>query len=106
MNRNLALVLVATATALVVVATGTAGARRGAGSIAIVSARLDADQQVPSPDGAPTGARGTFRGTYDSRTRILTWRLQWVRVSEPVIEASIHYGRRGRTGRAVLLLCA
>jgi hypothetical protein len=99
----------AAAAALVtLVAATTIGAARAGLTAAhgqTVYAHLGAVQQVPSPDGAPTGARGTFSGTYDSRTRILTWRLSWVRVSEPVIKASIHYGRAGRTGRTALVLC-
>lgn len=103
MSRNLALVLAA---ALAAAATAaTARADRTAGNVQTVYAHLNADQEVPSPDGAPTGAAGTFTAAYNSRTRILTWRLQWVRVSEPITGASIHYGRAGRTGRTALVLC-
>lgn len=101
----LALVFAVAFAALVVAAAGTARADRTAGSVQTVYAHLDADQQVPSPDGAPTGARGMFSGTYNNRTGILTWRLTWVRVSEPTIDATIHYGRTGRTGRTALTLC-
>jgi len=104
MKKNLVLAFAAALAALVA-ATGAARADRAAGSVQSIYAHLNADQQVPSPDGAPTGARGTFSGTYNSRTHILTWRLSWVRVSEPTTEASIHYGRAGQTGRAALTLC-
>lgn len=105
MTRCLVPATVGALAALIVAATGTAGARPASEHVQTVHAHLDAGQQVPSPDGAATGAHGTFSGTYDSRTRVLTWRLQWVRVSQPTTDASIHYGRRGRTGRAALLLC-
>jgi hypothetical protein len=105
MNRNLTLTLAATLATLVAAMTGTARADHSAANVQTVYAHLNADQQVPSPDGAPTGSRGTFSGTYNGRTRTLTWRLQWVRVSEPTTEASIHYGRTGRTGATALLLC-
>jgi hypothetical protein len=104
-NRTLIVALAAALAALVAATTGTAYADRTAGYVQRISAHLNADQQVPSPDGAPTGARGTFSATYNSRTRILTWRLSWVRVSEPTTEAAIHYGRTGLTGRTALTLC-
>ena len=104
MKRNLVLAS-ATALAALVAATGTGAADRSAAYVQTVYAHLNADQQVPSPDGAPTGARGTFSGTYDSRTHILTWRLSWVRVSDPTTGASIHYGRAGVNGRTALTLC-
>lgn len=97
--------LAATLAAPAAAATGTALADPSTATVQTVYAHLNAAQQVPSPDGAPTGARGTFSGTYNNRTRMLTWRLQWVRVSEPTTQAGIHFGRTGRTGATALLLC-
>jgi hypothetical protein len=105
MNTSLTLTIAATAAALAAATSATARADRAAAPVQTVYAHLNADQQVPSPDGAPTGARGTFSATYNSRTHILSWRLSWVRVSEPVTDAGIHYGRLNRTGRTALTLC-
>jgi hypothetical protein len=87
MKRSLPLILVVTLAALGTAATGTAHTDHSTTNAQAVYAHLNTAQQVPSPDGAPTGARATFSGTYNSRTRIFTWRLQWVRVSEPTREA-------------------
>jgi hypothetical protein len=105
MKSNLALALAAGLAVMGAAATGTARANRAAGHVQTISAHLSAGYEVPSPDGAPTGARGTFSGTYDSRTHILTWRLSWARVSEPTTAATIHYGRTGRIGPTALMLC-
>lgn len=97
--------LAAGAMAALFAVTCAATANGSTAYVQTVYAHLDAAHQVPSPDGAPTGARGTFTGTYNSKTRVLTWRLSWVRVSEPTTEATIAYGRPGRTGRTALMLC-
>jgi hypothetical protein len=95
----------ALAAAVVGGATGASHASHAAAYVRTVYATLDADQEVPSPDGAPTGARGKFTGTYNSGTRVLSWRLSWVRVSEPTTAAEIRYGAAGQIGAAALTLC-
>lgn len=99
------LALAATVAAATGAAKGDTNASRGAIHTRTVYANLDANEETPSPDGAPTGAKGAFTGSYNSVTHALSWRLTWVRVSEPTTEAQIRYGAAGENGPIALTLC-
>jgi hypothetical protein len=76
------------------------------GTVANVTARLNAAQERPRPAGAAR-ARGSFTLTAtkaDTGTR-LAWRLTFSRLTGTATAAHIHIGRRGVAGPVAIPLC-
>jgi hypothetical protein len=71
-------------------------------------ARLTVGQEVPPATVKVTDASGQFAGalTKSKRGYRLRWRLTFSQLSGKAISATIHQGRRGRHGAALITLCA
>ena len=64
---------------------------------------LNLTQEVPHPQVAGVGATGHFTATLTGTT--LKWRLAFARLSGPPTGAQVHFGAKGKTGRALMILC-
>ena len=73
-----------------------------------LAATLDAAQEVPRPQAVVGQARGRFEALVSGRgSRLaLRWSLRWSKTSGRVLQAHVHLGRRGVSGRIAVGLCA
>jgi Cu/Zn superoxide dismutase len=98
-KRRIAVALVAAAATLT--AAAIAFAATGAAT-ATLRAKLDTRQSVPKPKGS-TGA-GTFTATMKSRK--LTWKLTFSKLTAPAVAAHIHVAPRGKANpKPAVSLC-
>jgi CHRD domain len=52
-------------------------------------------------------AKGTFTGTFDDKTRKLTWRITFMGIGKSALTiADIHLGPRGKFGAIIVRLCS
>ena len=106
------------AIALVLAALFLAGEARSnaADGVALRAYRLSAKMntsQVVTPANkrrkVPAGvakATGTFTGTFDDKTRKLTWRITYTGIGRPAIAlADVHLGPPGKFGAIIVRLC-
>jgi hypothetical protein len=98
-------------TAYVNVHTPTNGPGEIRGQLATVAAlrtSLSARQERPRPRGRVGRARATFTGTVrkEGGEAQLSWRLTFRRLTGRALAAHVHIGRRGRSGRIAIPLCA
>jgi hypothetical protein len=90
--------------------TGTNRGGEIRGQLSIVSAVrsvLSARKEVPKPNGARKGARGTFTGTVtkSGSAATLSWRLTFSKLTGRAVAAHIHIGRVGKAGAVAVALC-
>ena len=99
-------VIPALALAGALVATVGASARPQATNIQIRTV-LNAAQEVPSPNGAVSGAGGTFSATVTKSDTgaSVSWQLSFNSLTGNAIAAHIHTGAVGSPGPVVLALC-
>ena len=99
-------VIPALALAGALVATVGASARPQATTIQIRTV-LNAAQEVPSPNGAVSGAAGTFSATVTKSDTgaSVSWQLSFNSLTGNAIAAHIHTGAVGSAGPVVLALC-
>lgn len=99
-------VIPALALAGALVATVGASARPQATTIQIRTV-LNAAQEVPSPNGAVSGAAGTFSATVTKSDTgaSVSWQLSFNSLTGNAIAAHIHTGAVGSPGPVVLALC-
>jgi hypothetical protein len=73
----------------------------------LLTASLDARQEVPKPKRVPGAAKGTFTATLvpASSGGTITWRLTFSRLSGRATAAHVHVGKRGRPGPIAVALC-
>ena len=97
----------ALALAIALVATVGASARPQAMTIQIRTA-MNAAQEVPSPTGDVSNARGTFSATVtksDTGGASVAWELSFSGLTGNAVAAHIHTGATGSPGPVVLALC-
>ena len=102
--KKLGLVLVAGTVISLVTAGFALGMARGTYKVA---ATLSAKAEVPAPVGA-AGAKGTFSGKYvenKNGSAVLTWALNFSRLTGPGTAAHIHMGKTGVAGNVIVPLC-
>jgi hypothetical protein len=99
------LVLLVAALALVVAGAGHA---RSQASKVRISATLIASEEVPTPKGDVSGARGNFTATLTKSDSgaVLNWQLSFSNLSGNATAAHIHIAERGKAGSVVVPLCA
>lgn len=89
-------------------ATNRAGeVRAQLGTVATIRPILNARQEVPKPKGNVRRATGVFTATATKSDTgaVLTWRLNFSRLTGRALAAHIHIGPRGRTGGVAVSLC-
>ena len=99
-------VIPALALAAALVATVGASARPQATTIQIRTV-MNAAQEVPSPTGAVSDARGTFSATITKSDTggSISWQMSFNGLTANAIAAHIHTGAVGSPGPVVLALC-
>lgn len=97
---------VATTLALALVLAGAGAARTQASAIKVGAAMTSA-QEVPTPTGDVTGARGTFTATVTASGTgaTLSWTLTFSGLTGPAGAAHVHLAPRGQAGGVAVPLC-
>lgn len=97
----------ALALAFALATVGGAAARTQATTIHIAAA-MAAANEIPTPKGDVSGARGTFTATLtkSGTGATLSWRLEFSNLSGNAIAAHIHVAARGVSGPVRVPLCA
>lgn len=87
-------------------AAGAAVARPHASALE-VAARLNPAQEVPTPKGDVSAARGTFSATVtrSGTSNVMAWELTFSGLTGPAGAAHVHLGARGQSGGVVVPLC-
>lgn len=97
--------VLATCVASLALAALAAEAATAAGTTRI-SAGLNASQEVPAPDGAVSGARGTFAGSVTGGANPrLTYTLSFSGLTGDAVQAHVHLGKPGVAGPVAVALC-
>jgi hypothetical protein len=100
---KLSLCAAAAAVAAALIVVGGAVGRSTASTI-VLGTTLTAADEVPTPTGAVSGARGSFTATL-TRSGALAWRLTFSGLTGNAIAAHIHTGPRGEPGPVSVPLC-
>ena len=102
--KRLAVVVVAAAAVLALAGSGTA---RPQASEIRVAAALNASQEVPTPSGSVSGARGTFTATVtrSGSGATMSWELSFNGLTGPANAAHVHIAPRGQPGGVAVPLC-
>src|SRR5205807_834711 len=97
----------ALALALGLAAVGGAAARSQATTIRI-AANMTAANEVPTPKGDVSSARGTFTATLTKSATgaVMAWKLEFSNLSGNAIAAHVHVAARGVAGPVRVPLCA
>ena len=71
------------------------------------SSVLGTRAEVPTPNGVPSGAGGTFSVTlkHSGATYSVTWKLTFRKLTGKALAAHIHRGKPGKAGAVLLPLC-
>lgn len=77
-------------------------------TVASLKTTLRAAQERPKPKGSTRRARGAFTVsiTKQGSSAVLVWRLTFSRLTGKAVAAHIHSGARGKSGPAIVPLCA
>ena len=105
--KRLLLIVGAAALAAALTIAGGAGARSQA-STARIAAAMTAANEIPTPKGDVSGARGIFTATLtktDSGAS-MAWKLDFSNLSGNAIAAHVHVADRGKSGPVRVPLCA
>jgi len=102
--NRLAVGIVAAAAVLALAGSGTA---RPQASEIRVAAALNASQEVPTPSGSVSGARGTFTATVtrSGSGATMSWELSFNGLTGPANAAHVHIAPRGQPGGVAVPLC-
>jgi len=102
--NRLAVGIVAAAAVLALAGSGTA--RPQADEIRVAAA-LNASQEVPTPSGSVSGARGTFTATVtrSGSGATMSWELSFNGLTGPANAAHVHIAPRGQPGGVAVPLC-
>jgi hypothetical protein len=94
--------LVGAVVALAIAAFATAAAR----DTYKFSVKLNSRAEVPRPKGA-LSAKGNFTASYveNSTGAVLTWQLNYSRLTGNALAAHIHKGKKGVAGAVIVPLC-
>ena len=97
--------LLTTATAALALAAVAAATGAGAPNATVrLAARLNTAQQVPKPKVAAPSAVGYWSATLRGET--LSWTLRYSNLTGRALSAHLHFGRRGRSGDVLALICS
>ena len=96
------------ALALALVAAGGAAARSQATTIRIIAANMTAANEVPTPKGDVSSARGAFTATLtkSGTGATMAWKLEFSNLSGNAIAAHVHVAAPGVAGPVRVPLCA
>jgi len=105
--KRFVLLVTAGALGLALVVAGGAGARSQATTVRIAAA-MTAANEIPTPKGDVSGARGTFTATMTKAATgaSMAWRLDFSSLSGPAVAAHVHVAARGTAGPVRVPLCA
>lgn len=102
-----AIVLGIAAASVVAVVSASAAVAQGQATSIRITAALNAAQEVPTPTGDVSGARGAFTGTVtrSGADAVLSWRLEFSGLTGPAGAAHVHLAPAGQPGGVAVPLC-